>query len=253
MGGVNGYITGGTLVSLSNKERKEESPSQQFDSLLDEFFGRKHLSWKCFIRSFIISSLVVIILATIAFAISKNVDKYFFAMIIVLSPFTNILPDYVSLLESRIIINYIGKNKNIMLKCFYFLLDMVFSLTIFTIGLIVAFFTVDFNNDIMNKTQVSTIEYLYDTFWDILRLMGEAISFENNILAVYLYSTFTTSIWVWLYVISAMSIRFSSGVKTMIGYLSFLDLKDQPIKVIGVVASIFTFMFAWPLLIVFFY
>ena len=89
-----------------------------FALLFDRVFGEKHWSRRCFERSIIASFAAVIVAFTVLASLNPGVLTAFgdsgelwdlvttFFVYVMLSVFFNVLPDYVSLLETRIVIGY---------------------------------------------------------------------------------------------------------------------------------------------------
>ena len=56
---------------------------------------------------------------------------------------------------------------------------------------------------------------------------------------VFLYSTYFTSVWVWLYALSALAVRLVSSIGHVVGRLDrLLDIENKPLHTIGLVWSL---------------
>jgi hypothetical protein len=91
-----------------------------FATVFDRVFGERHLSWRCFLRSCVASVASVAIVTIIwvvlrrqeaALFIQKNLASgMLFALAVILSAVVlNTIPDYLSLLETRYVIHWMGK------------------------------------------------------------------------------------------------------------------------------------------------
>jgi ABC-type glycerol-3-phosphate transport system permease component len=107
-----------------------------FAKVFDRVFGTKHLSWKCFWRSCIAS----LTLASLSLCISSNGAWPFFRPIKAIEItfgillFTNIIPDYVSLLETRYMLRWTSERQAIGLWIAALVSDFIASTFIAVVG-----------------------------------------------------------------------------------------------------------------------
>ena len=70
---------------------------------------------------------------------------------------------------------------------------------------------------------------------------------QRSGLGVFFYSTFFTSVWLWLFALSQLLIRFLSKVeplrKFFFGYL--LPVEERPFRSIGIVAAVIAMVGYW--------
>src|SRR5260221_4689213 len=187
------------LVGVKVGQKVEPWP-RTFARVLDRVFGTKHLSWKCFWRSCVLSC-VTLLVGTIIFggyAFNRTYFSFRFYALIVAEIVpqalgANILPDYLSLLKTRLLIGRITR-----MAWQYF------------IGLLVLDI---FTSFCMFSAWIATVEkvvlYIYPHQL-IQSVFGEIAGFEEPLLMliaskaskdgrVYLVPLFATSIWLWLY------------------------------------------------------
>ena len=116
-----------------------------FIRVFDNFFGEKHLSWKCFVRSFISSFSCCIILTLIwliMYDFNGQLEGLQFDTGLVLIVFAfilflliNSLPDYLSLLETRYLLYHISAPNNKYYLFAAIISDVIFTGLCFFIGL----------------------------------------------------------------------------------------------------------------------
>ena len=208
---------------------------QTFLSMFDSIFGKRHLSWRCIWRSCVASMAGVMVLmlvwATLRFDeiefIINMVDPVpFFIMVIVSPLILNAVPDYVSLCETRFVLRWMSCKPSSSWIVLLLILDAVVTGLIFCLGAVVLILIV--SGGPISKA----IKILLG-----LLLPGLRLSSENGTtpFGIFFYSTYFTSVWVWLYVLSGGVIRtLGLGVRVL---QKFLDIDNAPIRAIGFVAS----------------
>jgi len=210
-----------------------------FSSLLDGFFGHQHLSWRCFLRSALVSVATVTVLAAFVFLWGKMPGPMTDSpetAILTFGAFAiplNVLADYLSLLESRVILRRAAATSSSILVLMWLVVDVVLTAGIITVWMaVVAAFIPPY----------WSVTYLLDVFLTIPVEAYEFARWENPIGAVPFYSTFSTSVWVWLYVAAFFMLRAMSWFKGCGRLLARLDVDNQPVRIIGGVASLGTFV-----------
>ena len=208
------------------------SAPQQFIELFDSIFGDRHLTWMCFTRSSAASVLAVAITTPVVFQIGQIgrpmvVGVAGFGGEVVLTAsvaalgaiVVNLIPDYLSLLETRWMMRFAAWSNWLMLAL---LLDLLATFVIGSVawGAILSGFFL-----LVEETGTLGTSSLDELF-------GLAV-------IVGFLSTFFTSIWLWLYV---LSIPFSRVLLRMSGGVGFLlrvaDVERQPFRSMGFVSVI---------------
>lgn len=193
----------------------EQTWSKQFCSLFDGVFGERHLSLQCMMRS-AIASLVSVgliyllldqVLGVMAFRVDTTLQLW---QVMVFAAAINILPDYLSLYETRWILGRFDKARGTLTQLAVLLADAVVSGTIIWIGINLFLLT-------QSKPAVTVVEMmaLFSTY------------------AVFFYSTFLTSVWAWLYCASSLLMRLF--VKWRLNRL--LDVENQPFRSVALVSA----------------
>lgn len=193
---------------------KTETPPwpDTFIRLFDRAFGEKHLSWKCFWRSSIASFLAVCGLLAFGYVVSPGVRAEFyryaemgpwvvagyFTVLISIGGILNLFPDYLSLLQTRFVLQRMSRHPGTLRRVAWLLIDLflTFVIVIIVLGIVDLF--------------IVTTDAIQGPIWLAWLFMitdviptGLAMIFGSQdtgaIFGVYIYSTLVTSVWIWLY------------------------------------------------------
>lgn len=204
---------------------------EQFSALFDSTFGKRHFSMRCFVRSCIASILSTILMLCIwalvrpaEFSSAFDVEFYLMPAFLIFPIIFNLLPDYLSLLETRYFIRFLNKNSGIKRAIVILLADVVLTASIF----LFFFFSI--------------VARIFDEApGDYLKLMLQlSAKAEGDFsVGVFFYSTFFTSVWLWLYILAGLIVKLINLVEKGFSSLKLLlDIEQKPISSIGMVASI---------------
>lgn len=228
-----------------------------FVDLFDSIFGHKIWRLRFAVGSFVASALSVTLLTIVWFIFNdaeedylpspdillENPDEIFnipftvsviVAMIAILGALINLLPDYLSLIQSRYIIQLMcGKSWIVVL----FLLGVDFVLTSVIIFIVVvALF------GIMSGSLVEGAGLIVSGVAAMLSMDGFI-----GLLGIFIFSTYLTSVWVWLYALSLFfmvtmfKIRFIRS-----GFLRIWNedlVRKRPFSFLGMLCIVFAFVF----------
>jgi hypothetical protein len=241
-----------------------------FIMIFDRVFGKDHFTWRCFYRSSI-ASLIAIIFFLLFWAMKRpnQFDSFVseiwhpdFYMFLILCVVMNVIPDYLSLVETRYIIKKIDVANRWYHTITFLLLDIFISMSIF---MIVGIFLLSVANIILifirfpDLTEINVndmvrlfIGIFSDRFSNIfvygIRLDREM---KGISLGVFFYSTFLTSFWVWLYILACAAARSATHFSVIAEKLRWLlDVKNHPVAVPGTFAAIITVFFYWIYLVI---
>ena len=108
------------IQNLKPAEKIANWPDQ-FAQLFDSVFGKKHFTFKCFLRSSVASYVSVILMFFIVgvlrphefhyMLLNSNLD-FIFLMLFAFG-FLNLIPDYLSLLETRYMLHWMNKSYSV--------------------------------------------------------------------------------------------------------------------------------------------
>lgn len=193
----------------------DTSWSTHFCRMFDAVFGARHLSVKRLVRSAIASILSVFALYVLFAHVLGVMDSRTFGAIpvtqaLLVGVVINILPDYLSLIETRWLLERFGRHPSFAAHVGLLIADLIFSAAIVIAG-------------------------IYGYVW----FTGERIPSPVELVALFsvyslfFYSTFMTSAWAWVYCLSAWFVRLFSKV----GLRKVLDVKKDPVKQIALVGA----------------
>ena len=214
---------------------------EQFTALFDRAFGDKHWSRRRFFRSSVVSVLasVAVLLIGLAFGFRPSIWASYFdpevraglggwlqlevaeavLMYLLVAIVLNVLPDYLSLLESRWAIGLLSPSQSrttwLAIGCF----DLI-ATTAISFGFI-WFVVVIFNGNPLGEIEPLTV-----------------VRFEN-MYSPYFYTAFFTSVWLWLYAASVLVSRVLLRMNSGVGFLlRVTDVEKQPFRSMGFVSVI---------------
>ena len=231
-------------LSNLNPEGKLVNWPTTFASVFDSIFGKKHLSWRCFSMSCIASVLSVLMLTILWWAlhpklfhtVDHTVDKSLYIFIILTLCF-NIILDYFSLIKTRYIIcKYINVNSATNIIVFLFI-DLVATAFIFFAGMATIIFIIRYFKDVPADTTLEDLLYVMDIVWAGMNVSGKNI--DMYIMGVWFYSTFFTSVWIYLYVISGLIVKAGSFIGILASCTrKIFDIDNKPLRSMGYVCIV---------------
>ena len=220
---------------------------QMFIGIFDAVFGEKHLTWKCFLRSCLASFIAISICFSLwmvlrfdHFLISfHSMGWWDLAYIVILGGvICNFIPDYVSLLETRYLLNWIQQRPSLGLHVVILLVDVLITGFIFIASIIVFTLTVRLLTIGMDAT-LSDISVIPENFFKMIKTLvfieEVGVGYSGiSILSVFFYSTYFTSMWLWLYLLAgALSRLVVGGLATIQWTKRFVNIDEKPILSIG--------------------
>lgn len=231
-----------------------------FLEVFDRIFGIKHFSLKCFLRSSVASILSVLITTLILGALRtegftelvQSLDIGFFGALFIATAFFNFIPDYLSLLESRYVIRWMARkpsiNRIFLLTAFDLVATAVIASLIFlTIGVVMVTpsgqkISIGFK-DIMTDTLSLSSKYgplqTVDIFFETDSGAVTEVRLHSPMpFAIWYYSAFFTSVWVWLYALSGTVVKLGEYLGIWIGRIrSLMDIERKPLRCMGLVSN----------------
>lgn len=266
---LDGWVSPAFRHWLSGHLRTLETPrpsrrwAMTFLILFRKVFGRKALSWRFFGLSCSASSVGVVVMTIIwellypgtlgsIFEIAASIERRGELRILILwamlPVILNFLPDYISLIETRIILSLL-KNIRGWKVIVLIISDILLTLLIFLIvgvGIfnVLVIYIIGINNFLQVDHDVTFAYYLYfmlHQFYDTaVNAVSESV-FEPRgkpiPAGIFLYTTFFTSVWIWLYVASLGLFRLFALAGPVLKAVQFvLPIGERPLFSIGVVA-----------------
>ncbi len=200
--------------------QSERNRAMGFTALFDAVFGARHFSWRCFARSAFASLVAVAFIWLLmgqAGAIGLRIRaELSLGALLAIALAVNVVADYVSLLETRLLLGRLHRWHGWPLQLAVLALDLVISALIIWLA-IAAYLASP-----LHRGEV-------ESFAEILGVF--------SIFSVFFYSTFLTSVWTWAYILSTWLMRLIRRLELDV----WLDVERQPIRVLAGVLGLVTF------------
>ncbi len=225
-----------------------------FAALFDRVFGNKHLSWRCAFRSSIASFVAFLLCTPIFLQAAPGEWAYLLTEVGgwdtlirlgIVGAIANLLPDYVSLLETRWVIQRMQRTPSIAAQAGWLLLDFVATAAIFF--LFVGIVTAAIPNDSWRLISVniwldfelggSGLDFIADLVR--LSLLSPVSAPETRLLAIPVWTTYFTTVWVWLYFLAQFLVRLAIPLRRALGSLQYaLPIEQRPLRAVGLVMAL---------------
>ncbi len=222
------FIMTSTALNLLAQERKdeialwlmgaqpEESWSKSFLSLFDALFGKHHLSARCFARSCIASVLAVSgiwgLMAMTGTLETRFAGAMAWTEALAIGIAVNLMADYVSLLETRFLLSRMDRLRSFGAQALVLLADLILSAAIILVVI-----------EVVRWTGVVAED---NTSW-------AAIGLAFSVYSAPFYSTFLTSVWTWVYILSTWVLRLFTGL----GLNRLPDVEHRPTLMLSLTLS----------------
>jgi hypothetical protein len=227
-------------------EAQDDSWPQALSGLIDRVFGERPFSLKFILRSFVASiiavTLVWLVYARLQLRLGNGVQNY--TGIIVISLVVNLIPDYLSLLVSRAIIMLIPRNPRLHRVISLLIADAALTALIPIISLSAGYLMLGSHRTFKYYDPIVYID-TWRTHAHELRASYVLSSFSlatdspMATLDVFIYSSFFTSLWLWLYVTAGFAIKGSRRLHFLWMRVSkYLDIDNKPLGCIGKVSGL---------------
>jgi hypothetical protein len=247
------------LLGVKVGQRLEPWP-ETFIKLFDRVFGKKHLSWRCFWRSSY-ASIVAVLLSQVVVATllkqSKGTESLrFFLEITAVAGLVNIVPDYLSLLETRLSIGLLGRSMSPRRIGFALFSNVVVT----SLLALVATFMVEV---VLLSRPHHSLEprlWLPMVRFEVQRVIPTVSGLVlrerlymggSQVRFISLYPAFFTSIWLWLYAGSGFLLK--AARRFDVGFDWFnrkFDIEKKPLQSIGLVAGALVALVYWMAVVV---
>ena len=222
------------FLLATNRPRTTVILPSSFSDMFDKLFGPQPWTWKFFSRSVAASTALLVLMSALWFDLNQEFVSRTSArpwlIILVLAPILNFPLDYLSLVESRFIIRKMV-GRSVPTIVFLMLVDLASTtLIVFLSFLIIA-----------HIIPGDTISF-YSTIAGTIEVVAQGYGFvtDDGFLGIFIYTTYSTSIWVWLYAMSVLTsraiFRFSKRARKMV--VKLFDIKRIKRRPHAVVAEI---------------
>jgi len=206
------------LLDLRRREPGAWIPD--FAGVFDRVFGKQHIRWRCFRLSVIVSVCAYIVLYAVLarpHEIGSETIPERFALAVSFVVLFNVLVDYISLLETRMLLNVaIPAAARISV-------DAVVTVVLTVVFMACVMTALNDESVVRNLAEVTR---------------GVAGTSEDVnwvwLTRVVLATSFTTSVWLWLHGIAQLSIKLLRANSRL---LNWLDVKETPLRSIGTIIN----------------
>ena len=193
-----------------------------FVSLFDATFGLYPWTKTFLFRSVRISIIAFVTMMMVFFVVNDVNFNYILNYswkILLLGIMLNLTPDYISLIESRLIFHHM-RGKNLLKILILLLLDLILTSLIISLGFLVL------------------VWYYRGHFWSAVQVLPKVLLKGFTLdgpEGIVIYTTYITSVWVWLYMISVLLMR-AQGLLSP--FRKLLNIKMYPFRSLGLVAFV---------------
>jgi hypothetical protein len=250
------------LADVPTGERID-SWGKVFPRLIDKVFGVRALSFKFFLRSCVASVVGVFIVTGITLRLNSGISISYSDLpgsllaLLIISLVSNAVPDYLSLLLSRMIVRLMEKRSKPSAIALLLILDTALTTALALASFAVAMICIGVQDALQNapagtsiftvtRNVFATADY---TWFTPISLLKSLLGLDENdkflqdiidmILRIFFFSSFFTSVWVWLYVLSIFAIKIANKVRFIWAKLTpYLDIEKKPMQAIGRIAGI---------------
>lgn len=209
-----------------------------FTSVFDRFFGKNHFGWRCIYRSALISTVSFFLLALFT-GVFSFASRYEFvqinlaeimAVVFFMAMFTNALLDYCSLLETRMLL------KTPLPTSIKILVDMILTFLISLAWISFVYWAMVLFTD----SYYENLRFTWEIFAGHIEVERyvDPFQIERRVIVtrIVVATSFTTSIWLWLHGLAQLTIRGLNGAELV---MSFLNVKEKPLRAVGTTINIF--------------
>lgn len=163
--------------------------AENFCDLFDSIFGARHVSLKTFLRSALASVLAVGAVYVLLGPLLGTLEVYgsqtsAFFFVLTVAVFVNFIPDYVSLWQTRLVLNWFKRHKSLLTQIVLLSVDL-------GVSVLIIWVSINLYSIVRTGLPVSLVE----------------MSATYSPYAVCFYSTFLTSVWAWLYCSTSWFVR----------------------------------------------
>ena len=220
-----------SIAAKSISQTIVESP-QWFIEAFDRIFWGRHLTWRCFLRS-CGASMISVVVMTIVWVFLDPISWQQFlsyngegviGMILVFAFVLNLVPDYISLLETRWVLRIVA-HTDIKELIVLLVLDVLITGGIFFCGVVV----------VVLIYGVSSGDWI--TLAELPEVLSRFILFQRADVVpfgIFFYSTYFTSVWLYLFIAASIATKllYSLG-RTGNQVLALLKVEEKPFNSMG--------------------
>ena len=157
----------------------------------------------------------------------------------------NLLPDYLSLLQTRWVLRRLEARGSAALVVVDLVITAFIAIAghlLFMFGQTIFALAVSLSDPSSFHDVVSSFSGDFEWWLDHIRDLVTLDSTSTPLtLGIFVYSTFLTSVWLWLYLAAGAAVRVAGGFNVGLRWLrGFTDLDEQPFRSLGFAAILIT-------------
>jgi hypothetical protein len=232
-----------------------------FAKMFDRVFGSRHLSWRCFFRSSIASwaSLAIVLIGAFTFGSAPlrslgptlKLTQSIIVVSILYGLLFNVLPDFLSLLESRLVLFLMKQAKSGLVILGLLILDLYITAVIATFTALIGLETLALSEAKKQWLNPILMGDRGDDLWFALTRPFHPLRRYTLPVVLWYVPAFFTSVWLWLYAGSGFVLkalrRFDLGFEW---FNRRFDVDKKPVQAIGVIAGSFVALVCWVVVVI---
>ncbi|MBO9464362.1 sel1 repeat family protein [Tropicibacter sp. R15_0] len=242
---VSSFFIGATALgfSLLHPDRKssialwllgargsEENWARSFCSIFDGIFGERHVSLRCFLASALFS-LATVFGLWLLFGTNETIRTRMDSVqdlgrALAIAAILNVLTDYISLFQTRWLLDLVTRTRSSLVHLFALLLDLILTTAIILLALWLFQLSPLYNLLTEIPLETSDGEVTLSQIRDG-ETLGEVILLYTPF-SVFFYSTFLTSVWLWIYTAATHLMRLLAFLR--LGRV--FDVEGAPVKLL---------------------
>jgi hypothetical protein len=225
-------------------DSKTNSWASVFALLIDKVFGERPLSWRFLFRSCAASSIAVATVTLFFYRFAMvNTDQSSLRIVLlfafICATVASFVPDYFSLLLSRTIVRLMAQSPTPRRVALLLVTDTVLTAVIAETGIYCLVLAVLASIGLLGRNPTLVGSFLRSIPPYKFALIAAKRGFYGNLLSIFFYSAFFTSMWVWLYVLSAAVIKSIQKLRFVwVRVLPYLDIEKRPIIAMGKIVGL---------------
>ncbi len=236
-------------------ERYAHKWPKYISTLFDQIFSEKHLSWKCFRRSCVASIVALLISTAVFFQLAPhhyttNIESVIAMSLVIffIGLILNLAPDYLSLLETRFVIKKLQSSKGMLTQILWITIDFILTSAIIFLPVFIS------STAILAASGTDYPGSIFAAILNLIYLMYEIFIFRTDektlLIVVFIWTTFFTSIWVWLYFFAQFLSRLLKPIRPSVKFLQYaLPIEKHPLRSVGAVMGFLACIITWAVLI----
>lgn len=218
-------------------------------SMFIQVFGKRHLTWRCFYRSILVSLVAFSLAFALDFISQLHVKDSWILLVGIGFPFA-ILPDYLSLWVTRLVLRLALKlNRSLKALFTLMVLDLYLSGVILSTAYFFGvLFLISFlgGNPNLRKGAASYFEALTtrDTYLQVVNAFNPKVAAAlvapraYPLSGPYIASAICTSAWLWAYVFAGISLRTARRASFGLRWTNrIFDIESKPLQAIGLIVA----------------